>query len=141
MFVKVVGLVRQSEDQIGLLCRTKPLVLLTVMALSILLWGAYIFEFWLTLRFLGLSANLVEAVSALTAGRLAILLPLPGGLGALEAAQGIAARLLGWGVETGIALSLVIRARDVFLALIGLWVGGFAYRTFLFRGGDSAEGS
>lgn len=128
---KAAGLARQSEDQIGLLCRTRLDALLGVVALSVLLWGAYLFEFWLTLRFLGVNASLVEAVSALTAGRLSLLLPLPGALGALEAAQSLATRLLGWGAGVGIALSLVIRARDVFLALLGLWLGGVAYRSFL----------
>lgn len=134
IIVRVQQLICQTEEQVSCMVRTKPGVLAGMIGLSVLAWGAAILEFWLSLRFLGVSAGGVETISALTAARLAFLLPLPGGLGALEASQSLAAQLLGWGPAVGLALSLVIRARDVILALIGFGVGGFVYRAFLFRG-------
>jgi glycosyltransferase 2 family protein len=122
----------QAEGQIGLLLRDQPGMFARMIALAGLTWLMVIAEFWLAVKFLGMSSSLAEAITILTAARLAFLLPLPGGLGALEASQALATGWLGWGPEAGLALSLVIRARDVFLAVLGLWLGGFAYRSTLF---------
>jgi uncharacterized protein (TIRG00374 family) len=132
IFQKIIRLAGQSEKQIGGLVRANPGVLAAMIGMSALVWSGAVLEFWMCLRFLGVEPSGAETISAMTAARLAFLLPLPGGLGALEASQALAARLLGWGPAVGLALSLVIRARDVFLALTGLGLGGFAYRSFLF---------
>jgi uncharacterized protein (TIRG00374 family) len=126
-------LVFQAEEQVSGFLREKPAAFAGIIALSVVTWTLSIFEFWLCLTFLGVTASLQETVSAMTAARLSILMPLPGGLGALEAGQALATRLLGWGPAVGIALSLVIRARDVALALLGLWFGSYVYRSFLWK--------
>ncbi len=141
ILARLQRLVGQTEAEISGLVRTNPAVLVGMVGLSVLAWGVAIFEFWLSLRFLGVAAGGVETVSAVTAARLAFLLPLPGGLGALEASQSLAAQLLGWGPAVGLALSLMIRARDVILAIIGFGLGGFVYRSFLMRGPAEKEGS
>jgi glycosyltransferase 2 family protein len=122
---------RQSENQVVHLMRSRPGVLFQAIGLSLAVWTAFVFEFWLTLNFIGVAANLQETISALTAARIAYLLPFPGGLGALEVSQTLAARMLGWGPASAVALTLIIRARDISLGLIGLWLGGAAYRAFL----------
>jgi uncharacterized membrane protein YbhN (UPF0104 family) len=131
----------ESEGQIAAFLRGHPAGFVRVVLLAGLTWCAMIFEFWLALRFLGIPAGLVETIAAQTAARLAFLLPLPAGLGALEASQVLAMRMLGIDPALGIALSLVIRARDVFFGLLGLWVGGYAYRSFLFGLSDAKERS
>ncbi len=65
----------------------------TLVSLSV--WLGMVFEYWLMTYFLGLRLSLMQAVSALTAARLAFLTPLPGGLGALEASQVLALQTLG----------------------------------------------
>ncbi len=130
---RVVELAFETEEQVARFLTEQPLALARILGLSLFTWGVAIFEFWLCLHFLGAQARLEEAVSAMTAARLSLLMPLPGGLGALEAGQALAAQLLGWSPALGIALSLVIRARDVAFALAGLWFGGFVYRSILFR--------
>jgi uncharacterized membrane protein YbhN (UPF0104 family) len=119
--------------------RQRPFVLAQILLLSVLAWAGALLEFWLCLRFLGSEAGLVETVSALTVARLAFLLPFPGGLGALEVSQTLAAHWLGWGAAFGLALSLVVRARDVVLAISGLVLTGHAYRWFLFKGPSDSE--
>jgi uncharacterized protein (TIRG00374 family) len=138
---RVQGLVDQSEAKISELCRVQPAVLLRVLLLSGGIWLLVIAEFTLTLRFLGVDATLVQAVSALTAARLAFLLPLPGGIGVLEASQVLVTQALGWGAPVGIALSLIIRARDVLLAGLGMWLGGMAYRKTWVKSWGSEERS
>jgi glycosyltransferase 2 family protein len=125
--------VHRSERQLAGLVTEKPTILITMIALSVLAWGVAFIEFWLCLLLLGVEASLVQAVIALTAARLAFLLPSPGGLGTLEASQVFAAQLLGWGAAAGITVSLIIRARDVFLATLGLGVGLLSYRSFFLQ--------
>jgi uncharacterized protein (TIRG00374 family) len=112
--------IRQSEDLGGGLCREHPRVLLVALAASAVSWLAIIGEFWLMTGILGLGLTLSQALMALVAARVAILLPLPAALGALEASQAFAMSQLGLTPAAGISLSILIRARDVLLGLAGL---------------------
>jgi len=92
--------------------------------ISMVSWAAMLGEYWLMLRLLGLNLTPIQAISTLTAARIAILLPLPAGLGTLEASQVLALGALGLNPAAGISLSLLIRVRDVALGGLGLWWGG-----------------
>jgi uncharacterized membrane protein YbhN (UPF0104 family) len=122
---KAAGLAGRAEGQIGTLLRERPAAFSLVLGIALLTWLGMVFEYWLCLYFLGVDARLPEVISALTAARLAFLAPLPAGLGAFEASQALAAQLLGWGSAVGIATSMVIRARDLFFAALGLGLGGW----------------
>jgi glycosyltransferase 2 family protein len=123
-------LTRQAEDRITSLCREQPLNLLLLSMLSGLIWILMIFEYGITLSFLGVTPTPGQVVIAMTAGRLALLTPVPGGLGALEASQVLATQALGWGAQVGLALSIVIRARDLLLAGFGVGLGALIYQKF-----------
>jgi len=71
----------------------------------------------------GLALGFRQVISVITAARLAILLPMPGGLGTLEAAMVLVTVALGQGAAAGAGLSLLIRVRDIIFGLIGLWLG------------------
>lgn len=116
--------VRQSEDQSTVLCRQHPFILLLALGASALSWAAIVAEFWFMTGVLALGLTLPEAVAALLAARVAILLPLPAALGALEASQALAMRALGQSPAAGVSLSLLIRGRDVFLGVVGLLLAG-----------------
>jgi hypothetical protein len=118
------NVVEQSEAQAGLLCRAQPRMVWAALGISGLCWIAIAGEFWLMAALLGFRLPALDAVTALVAARIAILLPLPAGLGALEASQALAMHSLGLAPAAGIAISLLIRARDVLLGLAGLWLGG-----------------
>jgi uncharacterized protein (TIRG00374 family) len=121
---RFAGAVRQSEVQSIDLCRHHPVTMLLAVGASILSWAAIVGEFWLMTAVLGLDLTLPEAVAALLAARVAILLPLPAALGALEASQALAMRLLGQSPAAGVSLSVLIRVRDVVLGVIGLGLAG-----------------
>ena len=72
-------------------------------------------------RHLSLTFN--QVLLLLVAARIAILLPLPAGIGTLESSQVLGLGVLGLETAVGISISLVIRARDVLLGLFGLWWG------------------
>jgi hypothetical protein len=118
-----------SEAQATRFCRQAPLALAQAWGVSVMGWLALIAEYWLMLNFLGLPLTPVQVIAMLTAARVAILLPLPGALGTLEASQVLVLSLMGLNPAAGIGISLLIRARDVMLAGTGLWWGGKRLRT------------
>jgi len=113
----------QSEAQSTVLFRRRPLILLLAAGASALSWLGIIGEFWLMTYVLQLNLTLFEAITALLAARVAILLPMPAGLGALEASQVLAMRVLGLPASAGVTLGILIRMRDVLLGLVGLGLG------------------
>lgn len=117
--------VRHSEAQITHLCRHQGRILLAAVIISAISWLGMALEFWLMTAVLGLALNPAQALLALLAARVAILLPMPAALGALEAGQSLVMTGLGRTPAAGIGLALLIRARDTLLALAGLWIGGF----------------
>jgi glycosyltransferase 2 family protein len=129
---RVVEVTRAAEEQMSDFCRNRPSAFVQVLLVTALVWIGMVFEYYLTLRFLGLVLSLPEAVMALTAARLAFLTPLPAGLGLLEAGQVMAMEVLGYPAAAGIAMSVIIRVRDVLIAVTGLLFGvwaGFDRRT------------
>ena len=113
--------VADSEAQMNALCQQNPGALLGAVALSALGWALMIAEFYAMVSFLGAPLTLGQLIALLTAARVAYLLPLPGGLGTLEASQVWALELMGFNPAIGLSLSLLIRLRDVSLGLLGLW--------------------
>jgi glycosyltransferase 2 family protein len=116
------------EEQVSALVRHKPKALLSALLLSFATWIMMVFEYWLTIRILGVYMQPAQVIAALTAARLAFLLPVPAGLGVLEAGQVAAMHLLGFDPVVGISASLLIRTRDITLGAFGLWFGGLLTR-------------
>lgn len=113
-----------SETQMGNFLQQSPGLLVLAIFFSLAGWAAMIAEYWLMVSFLGVRLTILELVVTLTAARIAILLLLPAGLGALEVSQTLAFGLLGLDPAVGAATSLLIRARDTLLGGLGLWLGG-----------------
>ena len=112
-----------GEAQVGDFYRRAPRALAAAVAITVVSWVALIGEYWLMVHFLGVDLTLPQLVVSLTAARIAILLLLPAGLGALEASQALAFGALGLDPAVGISASLLIRARDTLLGTLGLWWG------------------
>jgi uncharacterized protein (TIRG00374 family) len=119
---------RTTEDQIVAFCRQQPAGLAAAMGISLAGWAGMVFEYGLLLSFLGILLDPVELIGVMTAGRLALLVPVPGGLGALEASQVLALAALGFSRAEGLSLGLVIRARDLAFAFAGLALGAVSAR-------------
>lgn len=117
---RLLELFRSTEEQMNAFCRQYPIVLLQSVLVSGLVWVALVFEYWLALRFLGANMNFFEIIGIMTAARIALLTPLPGALGALEASQVLALQALGFEAAFGLGIGLLIRARDVLFGLLGL---------------------
>jgi glycosyltransferase 2 family protein len=115
-----------AEEHIAAFVSKNPRFLLGTLGLSFFTWGLMIFEYWLTLRLFGVRLEPSQVIIALTAARVAFLIPVPAGLGALEAGQVAAMQILGVEPAVGISVSLIIRARDLTLGSLGLWLGGLS---------------
>jgi len=102
------------------LCRRRPAALAAAAGLSALAWGVLVAEYRWMLWALGLQPSWTQTLTMMVAARLAFWTPLPAGVGALEVGQVWAARLLGWPGAAGLALSVLIRARDAFIGGLGL---------------------
>jgi uncharacterized protein (TIRG00374 family) len=125
---RLLAWTRSTEDVVVAFCRQQPAGLAAAMGISLASWGMMVFEYGLLLTFLGILLDPVELIGVITAGRLALLVPVPGGLGALEASQVLALTALGYSRAEGLSLGLVIRARDLVFALAGLALGAISAR-------------
>lgn len=112
-----------AEQQLGELA-SRPRLLWLCLLPSLLTWAALFFETWLMLRFLGLRLDGLGVLAVSMAGRIAQFSPTPGALGAIEASQVLAMQTLGLDPAYGVALSLLIHARDLFFTLAGMLLGG-----------------
>lgn len=83
-------------------------------------WAALLIELTLLLHLLGVTPSWSDIVLIMVAMRLAMLLPVPGGIGTIEASVLWSFQLLGLPVAAAAGLIALIRLRDVVVLLIGL---------------------
>jgi len=86
---------------------------------GLLQWSGFLAELWLIYTFLGMTLSVPALLTVAVAARLAFLLPLPGGLGALEAGQMLAVISLGGDPALAAAACGIMRARDLVLISSG----------------------
>src|SRR5690606_34545763 len=86
----------------------------------LLCWCAVLAELWLLLSFVGVQPGLTGFVMILLTIRMAMLLPLPAGIGTIEA--GILWTFQSQGLDAASAMGLIalMRLRDVAILLLGL---------------------
>jgi uncharacterized protein (TIRG00374 family) len=77
-------------------------------------------DYWLMARFISINLTGVQALAGLTIVQLAFMLPLPAGLGALEASQVFVMGAMGFPPATGLTVSLLMRGRDILFGGLGL---------------------
>lgn len=102
--------------------------LLASLFFSMLAMAGTAVEYFLMASYLKAALSVEQTLAALTAMLMAFLMPLPGGLGALEASQVYAFTAMGYAPAAGVSLSLLIRARDILNGSIGLLLAGRSIR-------------
>jgi hypothetical protein len=121
---KVTRFLIASERMAGAFCRRRLKELLASIFVSALAAFGMVGEYVLIVQFLQIELTAPQTVAAWTAGWLAFLVPWPGGLGALEASQVFALGAFGVSAGAAIGVTLVIRARDLFIGGLGLLLAG-----------------
>lgn len=123
-FAPTHRLIVESEGLMGVTFRKAPRAFIAAVLITVIGWLVMIAEYWLMVRFLGVAMTLPQLVIALTAARIATLLLIPAGLGALEASQTMAFAAMGLDPAVGVTVGLLIRLRDTLFGAFGLWWGG-----------------
>jgi uncharacterized protein (TIRG00374 family) len=119
-----VRLITVSERMAAAFTRRRLSTVLSAFFFSILALAGTLLEYALITTFLGAPLSFAQNLAGLTSVMLAFILPLPGGLGALEASQVYALTAMGYAPAIGISVSLLIRARDLMNAGLGLLLAG-----------------
>ncbi len=120
--------VMHSEDLIAWLCREQPWTLAAAVAATGAAWACTLTEFWLVTRALELLLTPAQAIGTLVLIYFAFTTPMPGGLGAVEAAILLAFTTFGFTPSQAVSLALFIRFRDLTEAAIGLLLGGVSWK-------------
>ncbi len=123
-----IRLIIVSERLAASFTRKRLPAVLGAFFFSMLALAGTLFEYSLMTSFLGAHLSFEQNLAGLTSVMLAFILPLPGGLGALEASQVYALTSMGYAPALGISLSLLIRARDLMNAGLGLLLAGKFFR-------------
>ena len=121
---RAVRFIAASERMAGTFCRRHLSSLMAAVFVSVLAAFGMVSEFFLITTFLGIPLSFWQTIAAWTAGWLAFLVPVPGGLGALEASQVFALGAFGVSAASAISVTLLIRARDILIGGIGLLLAG-----------------
>jgi uncharacterized protein (TIRG00374 family) len=117
---RLVRLLRAAEWLAGRFCQRHPRALLAALGVSLLAGAGMLVDYALMLAFLGVHLPFWSSVAGWTAGWLAFLMPLPGGLGALESSQVAALGIFGIPAALALSVVLLMRARDLLVASLGL---------------------
>lgn len=123
-FGRVFSSVEAAETQVTDFCRRQPGPFLWALAATAVSWAFILFEYWLGVACLGVELTFTQLIAVMTLNRLAFLIPLPAGLGALETSLVMAFTALGFSPAVGVGQGVLVRARDVPLGLLGLYWAG-----------------
>src|SRR5512145_2802175 len=115
-----VRFIAASERLAGTFCRRHLSSLVSATVISIVAGVGMVCEFALIVNFLGIELSSWQTIAAWTAGWLALLVPLPGGVGALEASEVFALGVFGVPAALAIGVTLVMRGRDLLIGGLGL---------------------
>ncbi len=111
---------RLSSDLKSLMTKHKAELALAFVW-SLIGWIGLISELWLILGFFDIALTFYSFMLILVAMRLAFLLPLPGGIGTLEASLFWVFQILGLPLTVAISVMALMRLRDAITLVIGLY--------------------
>ncbi len=110
--------VAKAEFYMREILSKKPRALLLVIFFAALSWPLTLLQYKLALLMIGVDASFIQILASVVVLSFTTLIPIPAALGVQEAGQFTAFRLFSANPHTGIALSLVLRAKDALLLLL-----------------------
>jgi hypothetical protein len=123
---KIPRFLHAAEWLAGDFCRRHLPNLMGALGVSLLAGAGMVGEYALMASFLGITLPFWRIVAGWAAAWLSFLMPLPGGLGALEASQVFVLGRFGVHNATAISMILLMRGRDLLIGGIGLLIAGTA---------------
>lgn len=107
-------------DDLRTALRTQKIRFSLALLLSLLGWVGLLGELYLILHLVGIEADVHSFLIILVAMRMALLLPMPGGVGTLEASVLWSFHTLGLPASAALGLIALMRVRDAIVLLVGL---------------------
>ena len=107
-------------DDLRTAIRTQKARFLSAIVLSLLGWAGLLGELYVISHFVGINADLSSFLIILVAMRMALLLPMPGGVGTLEASVLWSFHTLNLPASAALGLIALMRVRDAIILLLGL---------------------
>ncbi len=107
-------------DDLRRCLQTERKILLSALLISVLGWAGLFIELQLILWMSDANTNLTGFLLIFVAMRLAMLLPLPGGIGTIEAAIFWAFSYLSLSMESALTVIALMRLRDAVVLMVGL---------------------
>lgn len=107
------------EDDLQTLLLQRKRVLVQALFISMFNWGIILAELWLLLYFAQVTVDIQGFTLIAVAIRLAMLLPLPGGIGTIEAALLWSMQMLGYEISDALILIAMMRLRDTLILVVG----------------------
>jgi len=123
-----IRLIVVAERMASAFCRKHLRAMFLAIGVSLLSILGIAVEYFMMASFLGMEITATQVFAALSAMQVAFLMPLPGGLGALEASQVFALGAFGHPASDAISLTLLMRARDILNGGIGLLLAGRGFK-------------
>jgi uncharacterized protein (TIRG00374 family) len=124
---KPVRFLRAAEQLAGRFCERHPGRLLAAIVCSLLAGAGMLLDYALMTTFLNIPLPFWQMTAGWMMGWISLLMPLPGGLGALEASQVFTLGRFGYRAATALSLTLVMRGRDMFIGGVGLLLAGTSW--------------
>jgi uncharacterized membrane protein YbhN (UPF0104 family) len=109
-----------SEHMAGLFCQRNTRALWVAAGASVVAGAGMISEYALITSFLNVDLHSWQTVAGWATNWLSFLVPLPGGLGALEASQVFTLGAFQVSAALALSVALLIRARDILIGGLGL---------------------
>jgi uncharacterized protein (TIRG00374 family) len=121
----------EIEKEIFNFFKLKSVQFWKALGLTFLEEGIMLLRIWILISFFGKSISFFVALSISGFYYLATMIPIPASLGVQDILQVFAFKALGLGANVGIAFTLIIRAAEVIVALVGVGlVPGLGLRLF-----------
>ena len=121
---KPVRFLRAAERLAGRFCQRHPRRLLAAIGCSILAGAGMLLDYALMSTFLNIPLPFWHMTAGWMMGWVSLVMPLPGGLGALEASQVFTLGKFGFTAAAALSLALFIRGRDMLIGGVGLLLAG-----------------
>lgn len=125
---KWVRFIIASERMAGIFCQRYPRALVMAVGASLVAGAGMVIEYALIASFLQINLQGWQTFAAWTTSWLAFLIPLPGGLGALEVGQVLTLGAFEISAVFAIGVALLIRARDLLIGGLGLLLASRAIK-------------
>jgi len=110
-------------------CQRYPRALILAIGASLIAGAGMVIEYALIASFLNINLHGWQTFAAWTTSWLAFLVPLPGGLGALEAGQVLTLGTFEISAVLAIGVAVLIRARDLLIGGFGLLLASRAIKS------------